>query len=111
LLRLEKVLENDHPESSRQLPACLEALEPFIRTELQGRRVTARTETDRYFELKYRILNGKIGPSQTGTTVQQLSRLMLMSMPWFRQFKIDLGRRRQKTVACRTQRPLSSAAP
>jgi glycosyltransferase involved in cell wall biosynthesis len=111
LLQLAKVLGNNGPGASRQLPACLEALEPFICPDIQGRRAEARTASDRYFELKYRILNGKIGPSQIIKVIQELSGLMLMSMPWFRKFQQDLGRRRQTTAPGSTQRALSSAAP
>jgi hypothetical protein len=107
LIRLERVLANTDQRASRQLPGCLEALEPFICPDIQGRRSSARTETESYLELKYRILNGRIGPSQTNKVIQQLSRLMLMSMPWFRQFRRDLGRMKQTTGTCSTPGPLS----
>ena len=92
LLRLGGLLGEEGAKASGRLSDCLAELEPFICPDVQGRRAAARTETESYLELKYRILNGKIGSSQGNKIIQRLSRLMLMSMPWFRQFRGDLDR-------------------
>jgi glycosyltransferase involved in cell wall biosynthesis len=110
LKRLRELLEGDHPQAAVNLPACMDALEPFICPDVQGRRIRARSETEDYLELKYRILSGKTSPSQSAEIIEALSRLMLLSMQWYRAFQEELNRNRKASASCIAPEVKSSAA-
>jgi glycosyltransferase involved in cell wall biosynthesis len=93
LKRLQKHLVSHDPKAPDRLSECLQELEPFICPDVQGRRVTARFETENYLELKYRILSGKATSTHSEEVIEVLSRLMLKSMRWYRLFWDDLGRK------------------
>ena len=81
-----------YPPHKQKLLACLEELEPFVCPDVQGRRVAARSETEGYLELKYRILSGKISAAHSAEVIDAIARLMLGSMEWYRSFWADLSR-------------------
>ena len=92
LIRLQSLLESSPTTASENLTACLEELEPFVCPDVQGRRVAARSETEGYLELKYRILSGKISAAHSAEVIDAIARLMLGSMEWYRSFWADLSR-------------------